>query len=69
MKLTLSQILLRLSDEESLYEKTLKAYLSLVNTSTPSDVEFDLLEQLIDILSLQKKYSLGIIKLAITGAT
>ena len=53
---------MRLSDEEVVFEKTLKAYISLINTSSQSDTEFDFIEQLVDLLSSLKKYSYNILK-------
>jgi len=62
VKLTLSQILTRFSDEEAVFEKTFNAFISLIDPSHNCDSEYDLIEELVNALSQTKRYSYEILR-------
>lgn len=68
VKLTLSQILTRLSEEEAVFEKTFNAYVSLIDPGSSCDSEYDMMEDLANALSQTKKYAYEILRQVITAA-
>lgn len=61
IKISLSQLIIRNSEEEAVTEMVLEAFVSLIDYSLISDSEFDTLEQFIESNISQPRYSQAII--------